>query len=59
MRVLDYSELFEKTGRTMDELFFDDNSVFRWGHPRAVGYEVLARQLSRDMSVSAAVSARP
>jgi len=56
---LDYSELFEKTGRTMDELFFDDNSVFRWGHPRAVGYEVLARQLSRDMSVSAAVSARP
>ncbi len=59
VRVLDYSELFENTQRTMDELFFDDNSVCRWGHPRAIGYDLLAQQLSRDTGAQAATAAHP
>ncbi len=59
VRVLDYSGLFENTQHSMDDLFFDDNSVCRWGHPKALGLDLLARQLSRDTGASAAFSARP
>jgi hypothetical protein len=58
-RVLDYSDLFEKTSLSMDELFFDDNSLYKWGHLKPAGYELLAEQMNRDIHPDFPAQSRP
>lgn len=51
VNVLDYSDLFEDIPHAMDELCYEDNSLYRWGHPKALGYDLVARQMSQDISL--------
>lgn len=49
VHVLDYLELFNRTPHTMEELYFKDSAEYQWGHPKPLCYDLIARQLSRDV----------
>jgi len=52
VRVLDYSALLDNVQTPLEDLFFDDNSVQPWGHPKALNYDLVAGQLSRDTAAT-------
>ena len=54
IRVLDYQTLFSAREGGVESLFFEDNPVYRLGHPTAEAYDLVARQLALDTAVKAA-----
>jgi len=50
VRVLDYETLFAGLGEPMEEVFFDDTRRKNWGHFKARGCDLIARQLARDIA---------
>lgn len=54
IRVLDYRTLFAAHAGGAESLFFEDNPVYRLGHPTAEAYDLVARQLARDTAAEAA-----
>ncbi len=50
VRVLDYETLFADSGESLEDIFFDDAHRAKWGHLKARGCDLIARQLARDIA---------
>lgn len=48
--IINYTSLLDDTGVEKERLFFADSPVCEWGHPKALSYDFVAKQLAQDVA---------